>query len=640
MPGMRVRVPLGRSTLTGFVLSVTARPETGGKTIPIRNVIARLEETPSVSPDLLSLAEWVAEHYLAPLGQCLRLAFPGAPDASKRRPKPERETVAPRVSPGLPLPSTDLPPALAALRKRVLHGVTHRTHMSVLLPASTDEVTGLYLEAIQAVLETGRTALVLLPEISRAEAFHALCAGRWDTQCLAYHGGLSVTDRRVAWASIQAGEASIVIGTRSASFAPLMRLGLIIVDQEDHPAYKGENVPRYDARSVAGERARRAGAVLVLASAHPSLESVQAAETKSRALAEGPRSAKGPPVAVVDLRETSYGEIVSASMADAIAACLGAGKKALLFLNRKGYAPVLLCRDCGQALRCPACAVGWTYHKRAGVLRCAHCGRTGVAPGTCPACGGIHLVPFGFGTEALEEAVRTRFPTARVARLEGHRDGGGADQERANAAILSLMQAGELDILIGTQIVVSRSPKPVASLIGLANPDAALHLPDFRAAERAYHLLREVMALADPADPDARIVAQTFVPEHHVMRALALQDPSVFYESELAARKALGYPPFGRLIGLKVIGKREDLVEAAAARWGELLKTEGGIEVLGPIPATPSRVRGRARRQLAVKGTDEAALRNAVRTTLAEMESRGRAGGLRYDVDVDPQSLL
>jgi primosomal protein N' (replication factor Y) len=202
------------------------------------------------------------------------------------------------------------------------------------------------------------------------------------------------------------------------------------------------------------------------------------------------------------------------------------------------------------------------------------------------------------------------------------------------------MQAGELDILIGTQIVVSRSPKPVASLIGLANPDAALHLPDFRAAERAYHLLREVMALADPEDPDAKIVAQTFVPEHHVMRALALQDPSVFYESELAARKALGYPPFGRLIGLKVIGKREDLVEAAAARWGELLKTEGGIEVLGPIPATPSRVRGRARRQLAVKGTDEAALRHAVRTTLAEMESRGRAGGLRYDVDVDPQSLL
>lgn len=637
---MRVRVPLGRSTLTGFVLSVTSQPETEGKPIPIRNVIARLEETPSVSPDLLSLAKWVADHYLAPLGQCLRLAFPGAPDTPKRRPKPGREPGAPRVSSGVPIPSQNLTPAFAALRKRALHAVTHRTHTSVLFPASTDEVTGFYLEAIQAVLETGRTTLVLLPEINRVEAFHILCAGRWGTQCQAYHGGLSVTDRRTAWARIQAGEATIVVGTRSASFAPLMRLGLIIVDQEDHPAYKGENVPRYDARSVAGERARRAGAVLVLASAHPSLESVKETETKWETIGEGPRSAKGPPVTVVDLRETSYGEILSTLMTDAIAACLEVGKKALLFLNRKGYAPVLLCRDCGQALRCPVCAVGWTYHKREGVLRCAHCGRTGGAPETCPACGGIRLVPSGFGTEALEEAVRTRFPTARVARLEGHREGGRADQERANAAILSLMRAGELDILIGTQIVVSRSPKPVASLIGLATPDAALHLPDFRAAERAYHLLREVMALADPDDPDARIVVQTFVPEHHVMRAVALQDSSVFYESELAARKALGYPPFGRLIGLKVIGKREDLVEAAAMRWGELLKTESGIEVLGPIPATPARVRGRVRWQLAVKGADEAALRHAVWATLAELESRGRAGGLRYDMDVDPQSLL
>jgi primosomal protein N' (replication factor Y) len=221
-------------------------------------------------------------------------------------------------------------------------------------------------------------------------------------------------------------------------------------------------------------------------------------------------------------------------------------------------------------------------------------------------------------------------------------------------AILTLLQAGELNILIGTQLVVTRSPRPVVSLVGLVHPDAALNLPDFRAAERAYHTLREVMALADHKDSTARIVMQTYVPQHHVIRALAERDPRLFYDNELAARKALGYPPFGRLIGLRVSGTKEERVETAARRWATLLRShipsplrgegEGGgertIDVLGPIPAAPFRVRGRVCWQLVVKGTDGTALRQAVQATLAELEKAGRAGGLRYDVDVDPQSLL
>ena len=203
----------------------------------------------------------------------------------------------------------------------------------------------------------------------------------------------------------------------------------------------------------------------------------------------------------------------------------------------------------------------------------------------------------------------------------------------------------EVDLVIGTQLVVTRSPRPVASLVGLVYPDAALHLPDFQSAERAYHTLSDVMALADPHDAKAEIVIQTYVPQHHVIRALAERTPSIFYESELAARQALGYPPFGRLIGLRVSGTKEELAEAAATRWAGLLRSAGStsasaVEVLGPIPATPARVRGRFRRQLLVKGTDESALRQAVRATLAEMEKTSRAGGLRYDIDVDPQSLM
>ncbi len=658
---MRVRVPFGRGTLTGFIVAVTAEPETGGKSTQIRQVLARLDDTPSVSPDLLALTGWVAERYLAPFGQCLRLAFPGSPERKRSAPRTKSDSA---ITPPSAVSASELSTlnvarstfneALVPLRTKALTAIARQTQESLLLPAPTAELLDFYGEVVQAALDRGRSVLLLMPEAGRVEASQAFFAARWGARCQVYHGGLSAADRQRAWARIRTGETAVVIGTRSAVFAPLANLGLIIVDQEDHPAYKAENVPRYDARAVAAERARRAGAVLALASAHPSLETVHMTGSDLSTLALRTGHADAPPTTMADLRDAPFGEILSAPLAAAIAARLAERKTVLLFLNRKGYASVLQCRDCGQAVKCPACSVGWTFHKHEEALQCGYCGRTGAAPETCPACAGARLVPSGSGTEALEETVKARFPSARVARLERDRAGG----EKANAAILSLWQAKELDILIGTQLVVTRSPRPIASLVGLVYPDAALHLPDFQAAERAYHTLRDVMALADPHDSTAEIVMQTYVPQHHVLRALAERNPALFYASELAARQALGYPPFGRLIGLRVSGTKEDLVEAAAARWAAVLRRAGTpegkvgvggatlsgppstLDVLGPIPATPARVRGRFRRQLVVKGTDGAALRQAVRSTLAEMEGGSRAGGLRYDIDVDPQSLM
>jgi len=644
---MRVRVPFGRSTLTGYIVTVTPHADTGGKTARIREVLARVDEKPSIPPDLLALAQWVSERYLAPLGQCLRLAFHGAPDKARSAARTKRTDNIPSVT---PVPASDQSTynvqrltsndMLAPLRAKLLDALAQHRQERIFLPAATYELGELYDNAIEATLEQGRTALVLLPEVVRVEASQGVFLSRWGRRCQVYHGGLPPGARRKAWARIQQGEASVVVGTRSAVLAPLAHLGLIVIDQEDHPAYKAENVPRYDARAVADERARRAGAVLVLASAHPSLATVHAVGSEVLLLRATPDGA--PQVTVVDLRDAPFGTILSPPLTEAIADCLAAGKKALLFLNRKGYAPVLQCRDCGQAVKCPACAVGWVYHKHDGLLRCGHCGSTGQVPEACPSCLGARLSPSGFGTEAVEEAVRVRFPEARVARLERDRPGG----DRANAAILTLLQAGELNILIGTQLVVTRSPRPVVSLVGLVHPDAALNLPDFRAAERAYHTLREVMALADSKDSTARIVMQTYVPQHHVIRALAERDPRFFYDNELAARKALGYPPFGQLIGLRVSGTKEERVETAATKWATLLRAESErarpahFEILGPIPATPFRVRGRVRWQLVVKGPDGTALRQAVQATLAELEKAGRAGGLRYDIDVDPQSLL
>ena len=626
--------------MTGYIVSITQEPEGGVFPARIRAITTRLEETPSVSPDLLSLAEWLARHYLTPLGQCLRLVFPGASEGVSPRVRkgPSEET---RALPGTLDPKVQaLPADLDPLRRNILDALKCRTPANVLLSASTNVLAGLYLEAIQTTLETGRSALLLVPQTDEVEPLHALIKDRWGARCQAYHAGLTAGDRLRAWSRIKEGEADIVIGTRSAIFAPLHQIGLIIVDREDHSAYKAENAPRFDARVVAAERARRAGAVLALASPHPSLESVHATVPIGSVLSAPARTLDSPPVTVVDLREEPPGTLLSSPMTEAIAARLGARRKVLLFLNRKGYAPVLLCRDCGQAIRCPACSAGLTFHKKAAALRCGHCGHSGTAPEACPACQGVRLVPYGFGTEALEEAVHTQFPAARVARLERE----GAVRERANAAILSLMQAGELDILIGTQLVVTRRPRPVASLIGLIYPDAALQVPDFRAAERAYQTLREVTTLA--AAPDSGIVLQTYVPQHHVIQALTHQDPAIFYKTELADRAALGYPPFGRLIGLQVSGTREEPVAAAAARWADLIRREkattpgNSLEVLGPIPASPPRLRKRFRWRLLVKGRDEAALRQAVRATLKEIETASRAGGLRYDIDVDPQSLM
>jgi len=653
---MRALVPFGHSTVTGYVIAVTTEPDTRSASTHIREALARLEDRPSIPPDLLALTSWVAERYLAPLGQCLRLAFPGSPErvhATTQAQRPSLPATAVRHSAAWP---STTPPAWAssnagtesrtneygtAFHRNILDAITRCAYARILLPATTGNLLDGYKNAIQATLDQGRTALVLAPEIAQVESLSCWGMSVWGTACQPYHAGLSPATRRQAWARIQAGKATVVIGARSAIFAPLTKLGLILVDQEDHPAYKAENVPRYDARVVANERATRAGAVLALASAHPSLETVHATGADIATFNPVAPLSDVPIVTVADLRDAPFGDLLSEALLAAIAAHLAEQRPVLLFLNRKGYASVLVCRDCGQAVTCPTCAIGWTFHKREGLVRCRACGQAESAPERCSGCSGTRLAPSGSGTEALEDTVRTRFPTARVARLEKRQTGG----DQANAAILARWQAKALDILIGTQLVVTRQPRPVAALVGLVYPDAALHLPDFHSSERAYHTLSDVMALADPHDPGAEIVLQTYVPQHHVIRSLAERTPAMFYEQELAAREALGYPPFGHLIGLRVSGTKEECVDAAAIQWAAQLRAVGQasarqITILGPIPATPARLRGRFRRQLMVKGPDGSALRHTVRATVTEMEQTSHAGGLRYDIDVDPQSLL
>jgi primosomal protein N' (replication factor Y) len=625
---MRVRVPFGREILIGYIVRVGGIPDTAGK--QIKNVIARLEETPSVNPELLALTQWVSERYLTALGQCLRLAFPGAPENEKRsQPRAPSDAKAPE---SVYVEASVLPDLLQPIKDHILRAVTEQTPGAFLAPAEPHELAGLYRAALRATRRMKRSMLVLVPETSRVGALQRLLQDESGGSCEAYHGGLSLAERRRAWSAIQQGHVSAVVGTRSAVFAPLQNLGLILIEQEDHSSYKAENSPKYDARVVAAERMRHLGGVLVLASAHPSLESVYATGNVGRLRWREPSGS--PAIRIVNLRDAP-GEVLSPTMIEAIARRLSAHQKILLFINRKGFASVLLCRDCGQAVRCPQCSVGMTYHKQEGILLCAHCGRREGAPTLCPACRSTRLFPSGWGTEGVEELVKARFPQARIGRLERGR------QKQADALLLSQFETGNLDVLIGTQLLVTRHVQPIASLVGFVAPDAALHQPDFRAAERAYHLFRDVISLADTRSADSEVLLQTHIPEHHVIHSLAAQNPSVFYDTEFAARQMLGYPPFGHLIGLRVSGTLEDRVVAAAERWATLMHQEKGrFDLLGPIPAIPPRLRGRFRRQLILKGADDGVLRDAVRRTRAKLESEGQAGKLRYDVDVDPQSLI
>jgi primosomal protein N' (replication factor Y) len=614
--------------------------ESDGKRL--KPILARLDNTPIVSPQLLALTRWVAERYLAPLGQCVRLAFPSQVEKQHRAPGPQRQS--PPSAPLPPLTRRVLTPALAAGREELLSAIRDRRQGLVWLPGSSRDLIELYTEAAQATLRTERSALILVPETHQVEPIRRALADGGKVLTEAYHGQLSMSARRNAWERIQRGEARVVIGTRSAVFAPVVDLGLLVIDQEDHGAYKAENTPRYDARVVATQRARDLGAVLLQASAHPSLESVHATPSSKRVWL---RSTTGslPSVRTINMRGTP-GEILSAPMVEAITQRLAARHRALLFLNRKGYASVLFCRDCGEAVRCTGCGLGWTFYKKELLLRCSHCGQQATAPTICPACEGPRLQPSGLGTEAAEESLRRRFPQARLLRVERARARG----KTKDAELLAHLHANDYDILIATQLILTVVPRPEVSFIGILAPDAALHQPDFLAAERAYHTLREVMTLAPDDALTAEVMIQTYMPDHHVIRALAAHDPSMFYDSELAARAALGYPPSGALIGLRVTGIRDETVATAAEHWATVLRLEikkaagekrpSSIQLLGPIPALPPRLRGRFRRQLIVKGEDGPRMREAVRTSLVTMEAAGHAGKLRYDVDVDPTSLI
>jgi primosomal protein N' (replication factor Y) len=507
--------------------------------------------------------------------------------------------------------------------------------------------TEVYLRAIAACLARGRGAIVMVPEIALTPQLVARFRARFGDDLAVLHSGLSEADRHAMWKRLRMGKVRVAIGARSAIFAPVPDLGLLIVDEEHDGSFKQEEGVRYHARDMALLRAHRAGAVAVLGSATPSLEAVELCKrgklTELRLPDRAHREATLPKVTAVDLRRIGPGptgnKLISLPLHRALEETLKAKEQAILFLNRRGFAPSVVCDGCGHVETCLACSVALTFHRvRGGRLRCHYCDWEGPLPEACTACGKPALALEGLGTERLEEAISQAFPEARVARLD--RDV--ADGAKAEA-ILAKMRAGEIDVLVGTQMVTKGHDLGSVTLVGVVNADAALSLPDFRASERGFQLLVQVAGRAGRRDKPGRVLIQTRTPEHPAIRFAMKHDVPGFLEHELKDRAEVGYPPFTRLTLLRVDAIDEEAARSAAGKLAAYAKSspEGAsrtVEVLGPAAAPIARLRGRFRFRVVLRSRDRRALRAATAAAAAAIPELDRT--VRVVIDIDPVAML
>jgi primosomal protein N' (replication factor Y) len=536
----------------------------------------------------------------------------------------------------------DLTAAQAEAVTLVRTALSERRFLPVLLHGVTGSgKTEVYLQAIEIALGQARQALVLVPEIALTPLTARRFLARFGGRVAVLHSGLRGGERYDAWRRIRRGEADIVIGARSAVFAPLPRLGIVVVDEEHDPSYKQEEEPRYHGRDVAIMRAKLLGAPVILGSATPSLESFERAQGGRYRLVRLPTRIEARPlprVEVVDLRRLDGGErLLSPALCAALRDCLARGEQALLFLNRRGFSTLLLCQECGAATGCPRCSVSLTYHVGRDRLRCHTCDFERRPPERCSECQGSRLRYLGFGTQQIEAAVRERFPRARVARMD--RDAAGNWQ--AAARILEGLEQGAIDILVGTQMIGKGHDVPNVTLVGVVSADMALHLPDFRAGERAFALLTQVVGRAGRGDRPGLAVIQTYNPEHYILRAVQAQDYATLWEAETRLRRAQGLPPYARAVLALLSSPEADAAEKAAAELARLLREEGirASVLSGPAPAPRYRVRGRYRWHLLVRGREAGGLHARVREAARRLRTSPMARGVRLDLDVDPASL-
>ncbi|MBI5162462.1 MAG: primosomal protein N' [Magnetospirillum sp.] len=510
--------------------------------------------------------------------------------------------------------------------------------------AVLDGVTGsgkteVYFEAVAAALQAGRQVLVLLPEIALSSQWLGRFAARFGAAPAEWHSELGDARRRDTWRAVAEGQARVVVGARSALFLPFPDLGLIVVDEEHDGAFKQEEGVAYHARDMAVVRARLGGFPIVLASATPSLETlanVQAGRYTRLELPDRHAGASMPAIAIVDLRRTPppRGRFLSPPLVRAVEDTLAAGEQAMLFLNRRGYAPLTLCRGCGFRLQCPHCTAWLVEHRAHGRLVCHHCGYFSPLPERCPNCEAeASFTACGPGVERIAEEAARLFPAARLAVMASDTVSG----PQAAAELIRRVDDHDIDLLVGTQIVAKGYHFPLLTLVGVVDADLGLEGGDLRAGERTHQLLSQVAGRAGRAERPGRVLLQTWQPEHPVMAALVTGDRDTFIAREAECRRVAAMPPYGRLAALVVSGPEAPAVDGFCRRLARSAPVAAGVEVLGPAPAPMALLRGRHRRRFLVKAPRTAPLQTLLR---AWLEIEAPPAGVRVQVDVDPYSFF
>ncbi len=695
-PGSIVLAPLGPRQLAGVVWEPDNMPsdaEVGDNRL--RN-LASVYDLPALATPLRRLIEWTADYYLAPPAAVLRMALASASALDDRRSvveyratgntparsTPQRaqalerigerqglvrelaliagvsdgvirglvkagaiEAVEVAIDDPFPTPDPDFaPPALSAAQESAAGALIADVDARAFAPTLLDGVTGsgkteVYFEAVAAALRAGRQSLVLLPEIALTEPFLRRFEARFGHAPVAWHSGLRQSQRRRAWRAVASGEAKVTVGARSALFLPYPDLALIVVDEAHETSFKQEDGVHYHARDVAVMRGRFEGCPVVLASATPAIETrqqVALGHYKELKLPGRYGAAQMPEITAIDLlsEQPPRGRWLAPTLVTAMAETLGRKEQVLLFLNRRGYAPLTLCRTCGHRFQCPNCSAWMVEHRLIQRLQCHHCGHVTPPPRECPECKAEDsLVAVGPGVERISDEVAELFPEARRVIVTSDTLWSPAKA----AEFVGRMEADEIDIVIGTQLVTKGYHFPNLTLVGVVDADIGLQGGDLRAAERSFQQIAQVAGRAGRGSKPGRVFVQTHEPKSPVIRALVSGDAESFYAAETASRREANAPPFGRLAAIVISSENLREAQATAQAIARAAPTVDGMEVYGPAPAPLAMLRGRHRQRLLVHARRALDVQDVIRDWLGGVE---RPRGVRVAVDVDPYSFV
>ncbi|WP_297276167.1 primosomal protein N', partial [uncultured Brachyspira sp.] len=604
----------------------------------IHPIKARIDLEPICSDKEFQLAKWMSNYYHSSFGEALFAALPVGTPAKKEK---KAQPIPAKQKPYLKLNNEQ-----ETVLKKIIESIESNNPKSFLLHGVTGSgKTEVYLQAIKKVVDMGKQAIVILPEISLTPQTIKRFAERFEGKIAVLHSKLSPNAKYRYWQMIKKDEIKIVIGARSAIFSPTPNLGIIVIDEEHETSYKAGDTPRYHARQIAFYRKKQENATLVLGSATPSIESFYYAQTgKIELLSLNKRAASVnmPEVKILDLKHEKKSDIfpmMTQKLVEEINNKLEKKEQIILFLNRKGYAPIVSCSHCGKVLECPNCSVSLTYHKKKNVVMCHYCGYTQFLEELCDECRIGHFERIGSGTEKVEENLNILFPNAVIERMDQDTVGGTKNYEK----IFKKFSDGEIDILIGTQMIAKGLDFPNVTLVGVLFADMSLHIPDFRSAERTFNLITQVAGRSGRGDKKGMVYIQTYSPNHYSIECAKNHDYISFYNNEIEKRKSpLNYPPFSRLVRLVIRGTNEKNVENDANIIADMLRVSiyehsDKIIILGAVPCTISKLNKYYRWNILIKTPSHALLKSF----FSKLSDNFIAQNGNYiEIDIDPVSML